>query len=90
MKVKTKSFMTEPLRAIDSSMEMRKKRHISKSIASLYKLKEQMNKNIDLISLINETESWDEMHHVSHCLKNCEETMDAIQKRIKDIELALR
>ncbi|ELR73700.1 hypothetical protein C900_02104 [Fulvivirga imtechensis AK7] len=49
-----------------------------------------MNKNIDLISLINETESWDEIHHVAHCLKNCEEAIDAIKEKIKEIELALR
>lgn len=90
MKVKTKSFMTEPLKAIDSSLEKKKRKHIIKAVASLYSLKERMNKNIDLISLITETESWNEAHHVTLCLRDCEETIDAIKNKIKEIESTLQ
>lgn len=71
-------------------MEMRKRRQIAKSVATLYRLKDRMNKNIELISLITETESWNELDHVTLCLTDCDETIDAIRQRIREIEHRLK
>ncbi|ELR72378.1 hypothetical protein C900_01660 [Fulvivirga imtechensis AK7] len=64
---------------------MSDKEKIIDGLASLYLLKEQVNKQIDYAALTIEGESWEDLPYVKDNLIQCKIKLELMQKRIDEV-----